>query len=192
MADDLRGKQMTALTEKASVADGDFALSTTGNDPILRKVTWENIFECVKEKVKGWEFEELKTAAKTLIDAINELNTNTKDSGWIQASMTSSFEAYQSGSQPRYKKQGNRVYIMGIVKPKTELAASDNTVVFTLPEGYRPETMERVFVCQGSSKNTYNLRVLTGGNVRIERYGTTASANIPTSAWLPFYVDFAI
>lgn len=106
--------------------------------------------------------------------------------------MTSSFVAYQDGSQPRYRKEGNRVYIMGMVKPKTELEASAVTVVFTLPSGYRPSIMERVFVCQGSSKNTYNLRVLTDGKVRIERYGTTAYANIPTTAWLPFYVDFAI
>lgn len=114
------------------------------------------------------------------------------DSGWINATLTSSFEKYTADSVARYRKIGNRVTVEGLLKPKVEIAASATaTAMFTLNSGYRP-TMTRGCLCQGSGTNNWFFTVKANGEVGISRYGTTTVAAVPAGAWLNFYFEFLI
>ena len=116
------------------------------------------------------------------------------DSGWITATLSSSFVPYgnYAADTPKYRKIGNIVEIEGIVSPSSEISDSSvPTTVFTLPSGYRP-TRTRNAVCQGSWSNKFLLRVEVTGDVQISRYGTTSFDPIPTTAWLPFNMTFFI
>lgn len=116
------------------------------------------------------------------------------DTGWIDATLTSDFISYANNDEnkPRYRKKNGIVYIRGCVSPSAEIGASaTGKIIFTLPSGYRP-TFGLIKVCQGSGKNVWCLAVNTNGTVTIARYGTTANAKIPTTAWLPFEISFPV
>lgn len=122
---------------------------------------------------------------------INGKSLGTGDSGWITATLTSSFTAYSTAQVPRYRKVLNMVEINGAVKPAAELASGSTTTIFTLPEGYRPAKI--IYrLCQGSAKNTWMLTINTNGTVTASRYGTTAYSDVPATAWLPFQAAFLI
>lgn len=66
------GKYLSQLLEKATPAETDNLMVSDGND--LKRSTLKNILEKVS-------FSTLKTTAKNIIGAINELNTNTLVTG---------------------------------------------------------------------------------------------------------------
>lgn len=118
----------------------------------------------------------------------------TGDTGWITATLTSSFTPYSgdANNTPRYRRIGNVVYISGIVTPATTIsAATETTTIFTLPSGYRP-TRALATICQGSQINRWALGVGVNGDVTLARYGSTARSDVPAGAWLPFSVQFAV
>lgn len=118
----------------------------------------------------------------------------TGDTGWITATLTSSFNPYggSSGNTPKYRKIGNVVYISGIVTPASTISSTANTTtIFTLPTGYRPPQSLTV-VCQGSAMNHWALGVGANGDVTLARYGATSAVDVPVGAWLPFSVQFAV
>ena len=117
-----------------------------------------------------------------------------EDTGWNTATIASGFRAYNgtAGNTPQYRRIGKQVKIRGVLQPTVEIAASTTAkVMFTLPEGFKPSKQEYK-LCQGSIKNTWLLTIFSNGEVGISRYGTTASAEIPTSAWLPFEHEFYV
>lgn len=114
-----------------------------------------------------------------------------QDSGWKEATLTSDFVAYNSTFVNQYRKIGKIVFVEGGVKPTAQITANSETTIFTLPSGYRP-SKQIIIICQGSGMNRWCLTVNTNGNVTIQRYGTTSNIAIPTNAWLPFSVTFAI
>lgn len=120
---------------------------------------------------------------------LNGKSLGTGDSGWITATLTSSFTAYSTAQAPKYRKVLNTVEIKGGLKPTAELAAGSTTTIFTLPEGYRPA--QAVYVlCQASIKNTWLLTINPGGTVTMSRYGLTEYIAATTGAWLPFHATF--
>lgn len=114
------------------------------------------------------------------------------DSGWIEATLTSTFTNYSTNTTPEYRKTGKQVEIRGVVKPTATVTASTTGVtIFTLPAGYRP-TKDVLEICQGSGRNVWLLTIKPTGVVTISRYGTTGNIDIPTSAWLCFNKIFTI
>lgn len=115
--------------------------------------------------------------------------------GWKTATLSSAFENYySSGSEaPKYRRSGNIVEIRGTVKPTADILYSTTyTNIFTLPEGYRPDTS--VFaLCQGSGNCTWLLQVNNEGGVGLGRYreGET-STTAKNSVWLPFHCTFLV
>lgn len=117
-----------------------------------------------------------------------------EDTGWNTATVASGFRAYNgtTSNTPQYRRIGKQVKIRGVLQPTAAIAASTTAkAMFTLPEGFKPSKQEYK-LCQGSIKNTWLLTIFTDGEVGISRYGTTASAEIPTSAWLPFEHEFYV
>ena len=76
-----------------------------------------------------------------------------KDTGWIDATLTSSFTMYSTDDVCQYRKIGKYVQLRGVVKPTAALAGSlTGVVIFTLPAEFTPSRPCN-FVCQGSSVN---------------------------------------
>ena len=116
-----------------------------------------------------------------------------RDSGWIDATLTSDFTVYDTAT-PKYRKVGNMVEVVGAVKSKSAIAGSTTQYpIFTLPEGYRPLNTAIVAICQGSGTNIWTLRINTNGVVSFERYRSgTSYVATSTSSWLPFHVMFFV
>lgn len=119
------------------------------------------------------------------------LYSDIADSGWIALSLNSQFTTYSDGPAPRVRRIGKMVELIGTVTCTSSITGGvTEHTMFTLPDGYHPK-YERVFICQGSSTNIWNLRVKTNGAVSFSRYrsGDTYSAT-RTDTWLPFNVSF--
>ena len=115
-----------------------------------------------------------------------------KDTGWIDATLTSSFTMYSTDDVCQYRKIGKYVQLRGVVKPTAALAGSlTGVVIFTLPAEFTPSRPCK-FVCQGSSVNRWLLQVDTDGNVSFARYGTSSLAQAGVKAWLTFDVGYLI
>lgn len=104
--------------------------------------------------------------------------------------LTSDFKIYDGADPIQYRKVGNVVEVCGQLAPVSTLPGSSTAVImFTLPEGYRPNKT-RYFVCQGSGTNKWVLTIYTSGSVGFSRYGTTEMIECTPDRWLPFNVMF--
>lgn len=83
------------------------------------------------------------------------------ENGWADFSAA----AWMPGG---YRKLGNKVEIQGMVK-----GGANNTVLFTLPVGFRPKKATYAAIMPGSrSANTYvRVQILADGRVRAARVG---------------------
>ena len=82
------------------------------------------------------------------------------------------------------------VEVCGVLAPVETLPGSTSAVVmFTLPEGCRPNTI-RYFVCQGSNTNKWLLSIDPNGDVGFSRYGITEPVECAPDKWLPFNAMF--
>ena len=132
------------------------------------------------------------TGATTAEQARINLGIKLDDTGWIDATLTSSFTLYSADDVCQYRKIGKHVQLRGVVKPTAALAGSlTGVVIFTLPAEFTPSRVCS-FVCQGSSVNKWLLQVSTGGNVSFSRYGTSSLAKAVVNTWLPFDVGYLI
>lgn len=126
--------------------------------------------------------------------------------GWIYPVLDSNFTMYgtsEADNKPRYRKNGNMVEVRGVVTPTVQLPKSgdNNTAnynIFTLPNGYRPNSPIYI-IAQGSGNCTWLLRINTSGEVGFSRYRSgDTNANVSPGAdgasgtWLPFQATFFI
>jgi len=113
--------------------------------------------------------------------------------GWITPTLEPTFELYDVGpaSTVRYRKIGGFVEIRGAVKPVVAIPGSGTAyTIFTLPEGYRPDSVIRA-LCQGSIGYHWLLTINAAGAVSFSRYSDgNAFVEAPTTAWLPFQLNF--
>lgn len=81
-------------------------------------------------------------------------------------------------------RSGGFVQLTGAVEPTSAFTpGSDGTVMFTVPEGFRPVEQFRG-VMQGSGKSTWLLIVDKDGTAACARYGTTSQGQVPAGSWL--------
>lgn len=109
------------------------------------------------------------------------------DSGWKTLPLASGITPYSADASPKYRKIGNVVYLMGAVK-----GVDSSKVIGTLPEGYRPEIMNYVFIQNMSivsDKAQYARWVVkTTGEVMVEK----ASGGFNSTYWFPINTSFEI
>lgn len=97
------------------------------------------------------------------------------------------------------RKIGNLVNLCGAISSTVNIDSTDMQTgkkFLTLSNTFRP--LRDVYtICQGSGKNTWLLSILTNGEVRFSRYGTSSYASITGKAqnesgrvWLPFNVTY--
>ena len=117
------------------------------------------------------------------------------DTGWKNATLTSSFETYSGNTENalKYRRKGNVVYVKGVVTPTATLTGgTDNVNITTLPAGYRP-VVQQNFVCQGSGTAIWLCTVTSGGVVRFARYRTGDKwADATANTWLPIDISFIL
>lgn len=77
MADTITTKKVTDLTENSAPADEDLILVGNAGTAVLRKIKWSNILAAIKTKIASWAFDTLTTTDKTILGALNELNSKT-------------------------------------------------------------------------------------------------------------------
>lgn len=79
------GKKITDLTENSAPNDEDLFLFGNAGSAILRKIKWSNILIAIKNKIAEWTFNDLNTTEKTLLGAVNELNSDmSKNSAYVR------------------------------------------------------------------------------------------------------------
>lgn len=117
------------------------------------------------------------------------------DTGWKNATLTSSFETYAGNTENdlKYRRKGSVVHVKGVVTPKATLTGGvDNVNITTLPAGYRPAVQQN-FLCQGSGTAVWLCTVTAGGVIRFARYRTGDTwANAAANTWLPIDISFIL
>lgn len=120
--------------------------------------------------------------------------TNMDDSGWIGATLESTFKPYNNNTayKPEYRKVGKIVEIRGVVSPMEAIESSNAGVtMFTLPNAYRPSKIVYQ-LCQGSAKSFWLLTINVNGTVQFSRYGTTANESASATAWLTINAMYSV
>ena len=120
---------------------------------------------------------------------------NIVDESWHNLTYTEYFKNYNNVSsyQPKYKKVGNVVTIIGVVTPTGTLAQAQNgyRIAEGLPSDCCPPTTFRV-VCAGSGMNKWLLNVNTTGTLGASRYGIDTDSDMTTGIWMPFSVTYLV
>lgn len=125
----------------------------------------------------------------------DDLNPGGLYTDWALLTLDSAFQEYNGNDsyKPRYKAYGNIVTVRGVVSPKSEFTSSASLITMAsgLPEALRPK-IQLSFVCQGSGFNRWQCIIGTDGTISMSRYGITAAAAVPTSAWLTFCCTYIV
>lgn len=93
---------------------------------------------------------------------LNDLVDSIYDSGWIYPTLNSGWTSQYSAAPTRYRKIGKVVYLESFVDGTA--AASD--VLFTLPEGFRPNAQYTCYVAYSAYEN-YTINILSNGTVNV-------------------------
>lgn len=144
-------------------------------------------------RLNGTAIEGIDMLVETFDMGIYQLNKDLADTGWIYPELTSQFVDYSEEWKPAYRLKNGYVEVKGAVKPKTSIAGSqDETIIFTLPEGFRPARHHIPVLCQGSARDIWLFQLRTDGAVTFSRYRETNTYKTATnSSWLPFQVVFS-
>ena len=146
---------------------------------------------------------ELGTTATTYEDFITpEIITNNDNifytapnEKWERLTLSSEFKNYNNdiAYQPKIKKEGNVVTIVGIVSPTADITnTSTEHTICSIPEQYRPRDIPVHQLCQASGMNRWLLIVGIGGNVTLSRYGITEMTTALANSWLPFTITYLV
>lgn len=145
-------------------------------------------------------FSGLKTTAKNIIDAINELKFGvdglSADTGWINVIGTSiagpDIVAPSLNTPLRYRKKNGVVYINGCFGV-TNKVASKNTLLFTLPEDCRPANLlYAVNTATGSVVSRYNVTASGGVNLAWVRNLTDGAEITGAITWAGIDISFPV
>ena len=106
-------------------------------------------------------------------------NSSDYDSGWITATLLNNYTHYDTTQYGpvRYRKIGSIVHIQGLTNQ-----ASANSVIFTLPVGYRPPNHLILWV--SNSNNLARLDIQLNGDV--------VPVTAPSTSWVSVFCTFMV
>lgn len=90
-----------------------------------------------------------------------------KDTGWIDLSISSGWSYQYESDKPQYRKIGNTVYLRGLLNATT----SADSVIATLPSGYRPLGYFVRFPCSLNLTEIANVQVNVNGIINDHQKG---------------------
>lgn len=95
-----------------------------------------------------------------------------------------------SANQLRSYRNGNTVFVAGVMTNTADITVSSEVGMFQLADGYKP-AQEVYAVCHGSGQNIWLLHIYQTGLGTIQRYGTnTQVTTLSSGAWLPASLTF--
>lgn len=131
----------------------------------------------------------------TLGEATAQIIEKTTPSNWTNLVISDDYKPYDDLTEnyPKFKKMNNIVCVRGILSPKESYTSS--TTAVTIASGLPPECRppkNLTFVCQGSGMNRWTLHITTSGDIKMNRYGISTYATVPTTAWLSFAICYSV
>lgn len=126
------------------------------------------------------------TAAKgqsARVDSLNAVHRQTI------GDISSPFAPYRESDTPEITRIGKAVQLTGALTTSADVPVTDSAeqLMFTVPEGYRPERVIRQ-LCQGSQRSIWMLTVNPDGAAMFSRYRSgDAYATAAAGTWLPFH-----
>lgn len=139
------------------------------------------------EEMAAWD--EI-SKSQTIFERLDALEAAVSDTGWCDLNLENGVQAYAAGNKPQYRRIGKVVFLRGAV---TNVNVR-NTVIATLPEGFRPSTMSYPYV-QNTSLRTGDFMMMsriiagTNGQIKIEALSDGAAFG---NKWFPINCCFVI
>lgn len=137
------------------------------------------LYRCNANTTGNWD--STKWTTTTIANELEKLDTATSDSGWIDLPLQNAVENLQNtdAMKARYRKIGNQVFIAGCVQNIT----ADNTVIATLPAGYRPINQQRYVTGRNASGSSI-LQIGTNGQITFVSLTDNASVSSTTYIYI--------
>ena len=185
-------KYFDTTTNLIYTATGTNTWGDTGETPI------ENIFYIVLAKQATYTYDGTTLIGVGVPSIVNEYNTSetvsysanyinelTADTGWLPLPLASGISAQSASSAytPQYRKIGNIVYIEGCVKGAT----ANNTVLATLPVGFRPVHTMRYMTGRSGEANAV-MGLSTNGELVVINFA--GGAAISASSYIYIQTSF--
>lgn len=148
----------------------------------------KSIFDDVavlQEKVSA-----LESGMNSLTNNVEEVENSISDSGWKTLPLADGIVAYNEANTPQYRKIGSLVVIRGTVKGVEDR----NTVIGTLPEGFRPNKanpfVQNTSLGTGNYATQTRATVTTTGDIKLE--AISDNAVFGASKWFPIATMFLV
>lgn len=137
-----------------------------------------------------------------ILQKISNTNKRLEMPEWAEPEFGNNFKNYsENNNRLTYRKFLNTVEVRGIVTNRetiTVSGADESTLIFTLPEGFRPKQNKDVYMlCQASGNGVFLLKIGSDGKAYAERHRdgsvTTSGAftSITAGQWLPIQITFS-
>lgn len=120
----------------------------------------------------------------TLQEQMTEVQGQLADTGWSDLPLNTGISAYNAEQTPRYRKIGKVVYLSGVFKGVT----ANNTIVGTLPEGFRPS--KKIMFCIPSVSQCMSRISITSDGIITHERATVEPLN--ASNWHSIACNFTI
>ena len=156
------------------------ARKITFEDKVTKNVSTEED----KYKITAKDVNEIKSAVNENAEKIDDLNNETKDTGWLELTLNDGYtnNALASSGKLMYRRIGHQVFLKGSCKGFAEF----NTSCGTLPTGFRPSTRHDFYVGTGGFRLAKAMVSANGAITLIADTGETASS----TQWYSFCTSF--
>lgn len=152
--------EVRASERQYTVTLGEYLMRTSGIDPVITVIDEEDTSEATEESIP---------MQPNRVSGISSI--------WVTANLT---DFFVENDNLKYRKDGNRVDIQGIVSPSIDIAPGVEQTIFVLPESMWPPAPIRQ-VMPSNGINHWVIGIDLNGNVTFSNYGTNENVSCPSS-----------
>lgn len=160
--------EVRASERQYTVTLGEYLMRTSGIDPVITVIDEEDTSEATEESIP---------MQPNLVSGISSI--------WVTANLT---DFFVENDNLKYRKDGNRVDIQGIVSPSIDIAPGVEQTIFVLPESMWPPAPIRQ-VMPSNGINHWVIGIDLNGNVTFSNYGT--NENVSCSSSEKLYINLS-
>lgn len=152
--------EVRASERQYTVTLGEYLMRTSGIDPVITVIDEEDTSEATEESIP---------MQPNRVSGISSI--------WVTANLT---DFFVENDNLKYRKDGNRVDIQGIVSPFMDIAPGVEQTIFVLPKSMWPPVPIRQ-VMPSNGINHWVIGIDLNGNVTFSNYGTNENVSCPSS-----------
>lgn len=160
--------EVRASERQYTVTLGEYLMRTSGIDPVITVIDEEDTSEATEESIP---------MQPNRVSGISSI--------WVTANLT---DFFVENDNLKYRKDGNRVDIQGIVSPSVDIAPGVEQTIFVLPESMWPSIPIRQ-VMPSNGINHWVIGIDLNGNVTFSNYGT--NENVSCSLSEKLYINLS-